>query len=343
MVNLFVTVLPAKIMMAGIVKNAVYVLVAVIVTAHLFTSDVDAVKKEEQLGDRVKQLMDWGNKRAVIRMNGDKYRLYAKTSPRNYSLVLMLTAMQPQRQCSVCKAVSEEFQILANSWRYSQVYSNKLFFASVDYDEAPDVFKSLKITSAPSIIHFPAKGKPKKGDTYDIQRLGFQAENLAKWVADRTDVHIRIFRPPNYSGTIALGILLAMVAGFLYFRRNNLEFLYNKTMWGVSALCIVFAMTSGQMWNHIRGPPYAHRNPQTGQVSYIHGSSQGQFVAETHIVILLNAAVTCGIILLNKNSITDGDVRKRRVVTVIGLALLVFFFSLLLSIFRAKYRGYPYR
>ena len=29
---------------------------------------------------------------------------------------------------------------------------------------------------------------------------------------------------------------------------------------------IVFAMTSGQMWNHIRGPPYAHRNPQTGQV-----------------------------------------------------------------------------
>lgn len=29
---------------------------------------------------------------------------------------------------------------------------------------------------------------------------------------------------------------------------------------------IVFAMTSGQMWNHIRGPPYAHRNPQSGQV-----------------------------------------------------------------------------
>lgn len=25
-------------------------------------------------------------------------------------------------------------------------------------------------------------------------------------------------------------------------------------------------MTSGQMWNHIRGPPYAHKNPQNGQV-----------------------------------------------------------------------------
>lgn len=25
-------------------------------------------------------------------------------------------------------------------------------------------------------------------------------------------------------------------------------------------------MTSGQMWNHIRGPPYAHKNPSTGQI-----------------------------------------------------------------------------
>ena len=30
--------------------------------------------------------------------------------------------------------------------------------------------------------------------------------------------------------------------------------------------CFVLIMTSGQMWNHIRGPPYAHKNPNTGQV-----------------------------------------------------------------------------
>lgn len=30
--------------------------------------------------------------------------------------------------------------------------------------------------------------------------------------------------------------------------------------------CFVLAMTSGQMWNHIRGPPYAHKNPHTGHV-----------------------------------------------------------------------------
>lgn len=58
-------------------------------------------------------------------------------------------------------------------------------------------------------------------------------------------------------------------------------------MWGVWALLFCFAMTSGQMWNHIRGPPFMHRN-QNGQTAYIHGSSQGQFVVETYIVMLMS-------------------------------------------------------
>eukprot|EP00058_Branchiostoma_floridae_P023724 XP_002609214.1 hypothetical protein BRAFLDRAFT_125966 [Branchiostoma floridae] len=281
--------------------------------------------------------MEWSSKRPVIRMNGDKFRQYVRAAPRNYSVILMLTALQPQRQCTVCRYYSpsdkfrqyvradprnysvilmldgatapatvycvqalqpqqqctvcrqanDEFQIVANSWRYSPSFSNKLFFASVDYDEGADVFSTLKLNSAPSFMHFPGKGKPKKGDTFDIQRTGFAAESIAKWINERTDVHIRVFRPPNYSGSIALGLLFTLIGGLLYLRRNNLEFLYNKTSWGIGALCIVFAMTSGQMWNHIRGPPYAHKNPQTGQVHYIHGSSQAQFIAETHIVILL--------------------------------------------------------
>jgi oligosaccharyltransferase complex subunit gamma len=32
-------------------------------------------------------------------------------------------------------------------------------------------------------------------------------------------------------------------------------------------------MMSGQMWNHIRGPPLVQKT-QNGQVAYIHGSSQ---------------------------------------------------------------------
>ncbi|XP_044875013.1 tumor suppressor candidate 3 isoform X4 [Mauremys mutica] len=193
-------------------------------------------KKENLLAEKVEQLMEWSSRRSVIRMNGDKFRRFVKAPPRNYSVIVMFTALQPQRQCSVCRQANEEYQVLANSWRYSSAFSNKLFFTIVDYDEGADVFQQLNMNSAPTFMHFPPKGKPKRADTFDLQRIGFAAEQLAKWIADRTDVHIRVFRPPNYSGTIALALLVSLVGGLLYLRRNNLEFIYNKTGWAMAAL-----------------------------------------------------------------------------------------------------------
>jgi len=70
-------------------------------------------------------------------------------------------------------------------------------------------------------------------------------------------------------------------------------------------------MTSGQMWNHIRGPPYYHRS-RTGSINYIHGSSQGQLVGETHIVMLIHAAIVLGFVLLNEVANDNMDVKKRK-------------------------------
>ncbi|XP_053434440.1 tumor suppressor candidate 3 isoform X3 [Nycticebus coucang] len=269
-------------------------------------------KKENLLAEKVEQLMEWSSRRSIFRMNGDKFRKFIKAPPRNYSMIVMFTALQPQRQCSVCRQANEEYQILANSWRYSSAFCNKLFFSMVDYDEGTDVFQQLNMNSAPTFMHFPPKGRPKRADTFDLQRIGFAAEQLAKWIADRTDVHIRVFRPPNYSGTIALALLVSLVGGLLYLRRNNLEFIYNKTGWAMVSL------------------------------SYIHGSSQAQFVAESHIILVLNAAITMGMVLLNEAATSKGDVGKRRIICLVGLGLVVFFFSFLLSVFRSKYHGYPY-
>lgn len=150
-----------------------------------------------------------------------------------------------------------------------------------------------------------------------------------------------MFRPPNYSGTLALIVLFGLVAGFLYLRRNNLEFLYNKTMWATGSLFFCFTMVSGQMWNHIRGPPFVQKG-QRGQIAYIHGSSQGQFVLETYIVMVLNAAIVLGVILLTEAGAKKGEAKKRKLFAIAGLILLSVFFSLLLSIFRTKTQGYPY-
>lgn len=85
---------------------------------------------------------------------------------------------------------------------------------------------------------------------------------------------------------MGLAIILVLAGGFVYLRRNNLEFLYNKQMWAVAAVFFCFAMVSGQMWNQIRGPPFFHRS-KTGPV-YINSGSHGQFVLESYIVAVLS-------------------------------------------------------
>ncbi|RXN23765.1 magnesium transporter 1 [Labeo rohita] len=309
-------------------------LIVVFLAVSLYSTPSDGQKKKETLlSEKVSQMMEWASKRAVIRLNGEKFRRLIRAPPRNYSVIIMFTALQPQRQCGVCKQADEEYQILANSWRYSSAFTNRIFFAMVDFDEGSDVFQMLNMNSAPTFINFPAKGKPKRADTYELQVRGFAAEQLARWVADRTDVHIRVIRPPNYAGPLMLGLLLAFIGSLAYLRRNNLEFLFNKNVWAFSALCFVLIMTSGQMWNHIRGPPYAHKNPNTGQVLSV-------------INLFLNcgsdAAVTLGMVLLHEAATSDLDIGKRKIMCVAGIGLVVLFFSWLLSIFRAKYHGYPY-
>ena len=104
---------------------------------------VTPAKKDsgKTLEEKVAKMMDLSNKKGLIRMNGNKFKEYVRNGPRDYSVIVMFTALSAQRQCAICKQASDEFHILANSYRYSQAYSDKLFFAMVDFDEGPDVFQ----------------------------------------------------------------------------------------------------------------------------------------------------------------------------------------------------------
>lgn len=246
------------------------------------------------LSDKVQQLLDMNNKKPVLRFNANKFKDFVKSTPRNYSMIVMFTALNPARQCVICRHAHDEFTIAANSYRYSPAYSNRLFFAMVDFDEGKDVFQMLRLNTAPVFMHFPAKGKPKAADNMDVQRVGFSAEAIARWVQERTDLQIRVFRPPNYFGKVATLAVVAFVGCLLYLYR---EFLYNKKFWGVLGLFLCLYMISGQMWNHIRSPPFLHKT-QNGQISYIHGSSQGQLVIETYIVMFLSEYYSWPVIVM---------------------------------------------
>ncbi|KOB69444.1 Uncharacterized protein OBRU01_14501 [Operophtera brumata] len=215
--------------------------------------------------EKVQQLTDMSAKKPIISLNLNRFKEFVKSSPKDYSFVVMFTAMAPSRRCAICQAVYDEFQIVTNSYRFSNAFTNKLFFGMVDFDEGSEIFQM---------------------------------------------------------------------------------FLYNKQMWAVAAVFFCFAMVSGQMWNQIRGPPFFHRT-KNGPV-YINGGSHGQFILESYIVAIL---IVVGMIVMieaaggvrGSEARSQADGKKRRFQTVVGLVLVCVFFSLLLSVFRAKTQGYPYR
>ena len=56
-----------------------------------------------KLESRVAQMLEWNKRNSIIKLTSDKFNTYVKSKPRNYSVVAMLTALKPQRECSVCQ------------------------------------------------------------------------------------------------------------------------------------------------------------------------------------------------------------------------------------------------
>lgn len=100
-------------------------------------------------------------------------------------------------------------------------------------------------------------------------------------------------------------------------------------------------MTSGQMWNHIRGPPPMGRSGRG--VAFIAGSSQQQYIFETYWVAIMYAATSLAVILMGDHAAdTSKDNDTRRNLGFTGVLLFAFSYSLILATFRQKYQGYPY-
>lgn len=300
--------------------------------------------KNVGLTEKIGHLKEMTVKKGIIKLNNFKFRDYVKWSARNYSFVIMFTALEPHRQCSICSAVYDEFVITAKSFQLSYGLSDRLFFGIIDFDDGSEIFQTLQINTAPVIVFFPAKRKISRISDLqqlDMQRVGFSAEAIARWIADKTDLDFKIFRPPNYFSTFGLLTLFFVGSLVMYFKQENFEFLQNRTLWATITICFCLTMTSGQMWNHIRGPPFYHRS--SNGISYIHGSSQGQFVSETYLVFMLNGCFAACIIAVIESGYNNDSSTGKKITTVAAVAFASLLFSAVLSIFKAKAGGYPYR
>ena len=80
-------------------KMRVVLWISALVLALCASHVLGQAKKKDSisLGEKVQQLIDSSAKRPVIRLNGNKFRDYVRNSPRNYSIVVMFTALSAQR------------------------------------------------------------------------------------------------------------------------------------------------------------------------------------------------------------------------------------------------------
>ncbi|XP_032102832.1 magnesium transporter protein 1-like [Sapajus apella] len=294
------------------------------------------------LAKKVSQLMSWTKRDRVIRMSETMFYHFVFDAPKNYSVIVMFTALHEFSSCVACKYAAEEFQILANSYQHPDAFTTKVFFAMVDYNESPEVFEALQITLVPNFFHFSAKWELTTADIYGLRGRDIVADQMAEWVAERTHVSVRIRQPTNYHGLLKPAILLALIGGLGYFLKWHRKSISCSILCEFLTLCFVILMTSGQIWTYIRGEPYAQRDPRTGQKHYISKFSHVQFAAETYIISLFNMCVTLGMLLLDKATTSRTNVIKRKMMCLCGTCLVAIFFTWLLSLFRFKIPDYPY-
>ncbi|VDN25283.1 unnamed protein product [Gongylonema pulchrum] len=60
-------------------------------------------QKGTPLDEKIKSLQEWMYKRPIINMNVDRWKTYVRSSPRNYSMVVMFTALSAGVNCPICK------------------------------------------------------------------------------------------------------------------------------------------------------------------------------------------------------------------------------------------------
>lgn len=148
----------------------------------------------------------------------------------------------------------------------------------------------MALQHAPALLYFPPTTGPRaSGDgsplTYDFNRAGFEAEDLANWLSQESKLAIGFEKPFPWETVLTFGTGAAAAGALILFAAPRLGGLMrsSKIVWELMTLAVVIVMCSGYMWNQIRGAPWAGRG-QNGKVEYFAGGFQNQYAAETQIV-----------------------------------------------------------
>ena len=67
-------------------------------------------------------------------------------APRDYSVVVLLTALEPRFGCELCRDFNPEWNLLAKSWvKGDRAGKSRLVFSTLDFVDGKNTFQSVRI------------------------------------------------------------------------------------------------------------------------------------------------------------------------------------------------------
>ncbi|KAL2017849.1 hypothetical protein VTK56DRAFT_1594 [Thermocarpiscus australiensis] len=284
-----------------------------------------------------------------IKLGETSYRELTST-PRDYTVAVLLTAMDARFGCQLCREFQPEWDLLSRSWvGGDKAGESRLIFGTLDFMDGRDVFMSLGLQTAPVLFLFPPTVGPHAASSpepvrYDFTSGAQAAEQIHSWIArhlpDRP--HPPVKRPINWMRWISTFVILsggltASYAAWPYV----LPVIQNRTLWAAVTLIAILLFTSGHMFNHIRNVPYVAGDGHGG-IKYFASGFQNQFGLETQIVAAMYGVLALSGISLAIKVPRMTDPKAQGVAILAWGGILFVVYSLLLSIFRQKNPGYPF-
>ncbi|CAI2167983.1 14505_t:CDS:2 [Funneliformis geosporum] len=269
------------------------------------------------------------------------------SAPRNYSIAILLTALEPQINCVPCRDFDPEFRLVANGWLWSGNDPSRLYFGILDFKNGREIYARLNLNNAPTLFYFPPTIGPyaKKvfeQDRYDFNRRGFAAESVAAFLSHHLGTEVPVNRPLNYFAIfLSAFFILAALAVVKLMYPTIQSIILKKNIWTALSLVIILMMISGHMWNHIRGAPYITLN--NGKVNYVAHGYSNQLGIESQIVALIYGVCALCVVSLIISVPKIEDKTKQRLGVYIWMGILIISSSILFALFRIKNPGYPFR
>lgn len=171
---------------------------------------------------------------------------------------------------------------------------------------------------------------------YDVSRHGFTSDEFAEAIGDVLRVPFSPKKPLlTKKGLIQLSLGAALVCVVLFVVPRLSFNSAGRAIFMLISLALIFAFTSGYMWNRIRNPPFMLQGPGGNPTIFMQGF-QAQTGVESPILVAIYAGIALCIIALNNVApfIRSGPLQL--LVVLAGVAGLLGGFSALMDVFRRK-------